>query len=69
VEVVNVEYAEAVKDLSPFAKDIGMLYEGFVKGWGVEEGFVNFEQAVGMHKIIDCMEKSSEERKYKKVAV
>lgn len=69
VEVVNVEYAEAVKDLSPFAKDIGMLYEGFVKGWGVEEGFVDFEQAVGMHTIIDCMEKSSEERKYKKIAV
>jgi predicted dehydrogenase len=69
VEVVNVEYAEAVKDLSPFAKDIGMLYEGFVKGWGVEEGFVDFEQAVGMHTIIDCMEKSSEERKYKKIVV
>ena len=69
VEVVNVEYAEAVKDLSPFAKDIGMLYEGFVNGWGVEEGFVDFEQAVGMHTIIDCMEKSSEERKYKKIAV
>jgi len=69
VEVVNVEYAEAVKDLSPFAKDIGLLYEGFVKGWGVEEGFVDFEQAVGMHTIIDCMEKSSEERKYKKIAV
>lgn len=69
VEVVNVEYAEAVKDLSPFAKDIGMLYEGFVKGWGVEEGFVDFEQAVGMHTIIDCLEKSSEERKHKKIAV
>ncbi|CAN9083071.1 unnamed protein product [Alternaria alternata] len=69
VEVVNVEYAEAVKDLSPFAKDIGMLYEGFVNGWGVEEGFVDFEQAVGMHTIIDCMEKSSEERKYRKIAV
>ncbi|KAH6860355.1 NAD-binding Rossmann fold oxidoreductase family protein [Alternaria alternata] len=69
VEVVNVEYAEVVKDLSPFAKNIGMLYEGFVKGWGVEEGFVDFEQAVGMHTIIDCMEKSSEDRKYKKIAV
>lgn len=69
VEVLDVEYDKTVKDLPPFAKNIGMLYEGFVKGWGVEEGFVDFEQAVGMHTIIDCMEKSSEERKYRKIAV
>ncbi|CAG5150239.1 uncharacterized protein ALTATR162_LOCUS2599 [Alternaria atra] len=69
VEVVEVEYAEEVKDLAPFAKNIGMLYEGFFKGWGVEHGFVDFEQAVGMHTVIDRMEKSSEGRKYEKMTL
>ncbi|KAL1799833.1 hypothetical protein ACET3X_000175 [Alternaria dauci] len=69
VEVVDVEYSDVVKDLPPFAKNIGMLYEGFVEGWGVEEGLVDFEQALGMHTIIDCMEKSSEGRKYEKTGI
>jgi predicted dehydrogenase len=62
VEVVDVQYAEEVRNLTPLAKNVGMLYEGFVKGWGVEEGFVDFEQAVEWHRVIEKMERSSEER-------
>jgi predicted dehydrogenase len=69
VEVVDAHDAEEVKDLTPFAKNIGMLYEGYVKGWGVEDGFVGFEQALGMHTIIDRMENSSEGRKYEKITL
>jgi predicted dehydrogenase len=64
VEVVEVQYSEVTKDLSPFAKNIGLLYELFAKGGSVEDGFVDFEQALAMQRIIDRMEKSSEGRKY-----
>jgi hypothetical protein len=68
VEIIDVQYPDTVKDLAPFAKHIGLLYELFAKGGSVEEGFVDFEQAVGMHRIIDRMEKSSDNRKYEKMS-
>lgn len=68
VEVVEVEYEEGVKELPSFAKNIGQLYELFVKGGNVNKGFVDFEQAVGLHRVLDRMEKSSEGRRYEKVA-
>jgi predicted dehydrogenase len=67
VEVVEVQYADVVKDLPTFAKNTALLYEGFANGADVAEGFVGFEEAVGMHKIIDAIEKSSEGKKYVKV--
>jgi predicted dehydrogenase len=62
VEVVDVQYPEVVKDLSPFAKHVGLMYELFAKGGSVNDGFVDFEQAVEMHQILDQMEKSSKGR-------
>jgi len=67
VEEVKFEYQDEVKDLSLFGKNIGALYELYAKGGTVDQGFVNFEQAVGMHRIIDAMEKSSEKRTWQKV--
>ena len=67
VEEVKIEYQEEVKDLSLFGKNIGALYELYAKGGTVDKGFVDFEQAVGMHRIIDAMEKSSEKRTWQKV--
>ncbi|CAO2648119.1 Nn.00g090410.m01.CDS01 [Neocucurbitaria sp. VM-36] len=67
VDVVDVEYADVVKDLPPLAKNIGKLYELFAAGGTAEQGFVSFEEAVGMHRIIDSMEKSSEGEKNMKI--
>ncbi|KAF1842196.1 NAD-P-binding protein [Cucurbitaria berberidis CBS 394.84] len=68
VEVIEVEYDDKVKDLPPLAKNIGALYELFATGGTVEQGLVGFEEAVGMHRIIDKMEKSSEGGKKEKIA-
>ena len=67
VEVVEVQYHDEIKDLPPLSKHVGLLYELFANGGSVEEGFVDFEQAIGMQRIIDRMEKSSEGRKYEKM--
>jgi predicted dehydrogenase len=67
VEVVDVGYAEEVNDLPIYAKNVGALYELYAKG-GDEQGLADFEKAVELHKIIDAMEKSSEEKKWVKVA-
>lgn len=67
VEVIDTQYTDAVKDLPSFAKNIARLYELFLEGGPVEQGFVDFEQAVGMHRILDKMEKSSEGRTYQKL--
>ncbi|KAH7338545.1 NAD-P-binding protein [Pyrenochaeta sp. MPI-SDFR-AT-0127] len=68
VEAIDVLYADKLKHLPAFAKNIGKLYELFIAGGPLEQGFVDFEQAVGMHKIIDTLEKSNEGRKYQTVA-
>jgi predicted dehydrogenase len=68
VEVVEVQYTDEIKDLPPLSKHVGLLYELFANGGSVDEGFVNFEQALGMQRIIDRMEKSREGRKYEKMA-
>jgi predicted dehydrogenase len=68
VEIVDVQFDAAVRDLPPLAKNIGMLYELFATGGTVEEGLVTFEEAVGMHKILDAMERSDAERKYEKIS-
>ena len=49
------------------AKNVGMLYEGFVEGKSVEDGFVGFREAVEWHKALDQMEKASEGRKWVKI--
>jgi predicted dehydrogenase len=69
IEVVDVQYPDVVKDLSPFAKHVGLMYELFAKGGSVNEGFVAFEQAVGMHQVLNRMEKSSEGGKYEHMKV
>ncbi|KAJ4378124.1 hypothetical protein N0V83_000957 [Neocucurbitaria cava] len=68
VEVIDVEWADAVKDLPPFSKNIGMLYELFATGGTPEQGAVSFEEAVGMQRIIDAMERSSEGGKKERIA-
>lgn len=67
VEVVDVEYAPEVRDLPGLAKNIGKLYELFAEGGAKSEGFVDFEEAVGMHKVIAAIERSSETGKVEKV--
>jgi len=67
VATVEVEYDEVVRELTPMAKNVGMLYEGFVEGKSVEEGFVGFKEAVEWHKALDQMEKASEGRKWVKI--
>jgi predicted dehydrogenase len=64
VEVVEVHYADAVKDMPGYVKDIGSLYEAFANGAGVDQGLVRFEEAVEMHRMLDAMEKSNEGRKF-----
>jgi predicted dehydrogenase len=61
VEVVDVGYAKEVSDLPVYAKNVGALYELYAKG-GVEQGFVDFEQAVSMHKIIAAIEEATWEK-------
>ncbi|KAF2819023.1 NAD(P)-binding protein [Ophiobolus disseminans] len=68
VEEIKVEHEKEVKDLNMFGTNIGALYELYAKGGTVEQGFVDFEQAVGMHRVIDAIEKSSESGKVEKVA-
>lgn len=67
VEVIDVEYADEIKKLPTFAKNIGKLYELFADRGTVDEGFVDFEQAVGVHKIIEAMERSSEGKRSEKI--
>ncbi|KAI4943481.1 hypothetical protein J4E91_009391 [Alternaria rosae] len=67
VETVEVQYDDVVRELTPMAKNVGMLYEGFVKGSSVEEGFVGFNEAVEWHEVIEKMEKGSEGRKWVKM--
>ncbi|KAF2024167.1 NAD-P-binding protein [Setomelanomma holmii] len=68
VEVVNVDYSETVSDLAPvFAKNTGALYELFATGGGVEDGFVDFGEAVAMHRVLDKIEKSSEGKNWAKI--
>jgi predicted dehydrogenase len=68
VEIVDVQFMDALKDLPPLAKNIGALYELFATVGGKEQGFVDFEQALVFHRIIHKMEMSSEGRKYETVA-
>ncbi|KAH7088081.1 NAD-P-binding protein [Paraphoma chrysanthemicola] len=68
VDVIDVEYGAAVRDLSsPFAKNIGALYELYATGGSVGDGLVSFEEAVGMHKILDGIEKSSDGKKWETI--
>ena len=67
VEVVEVEYTDEVKELPAFAKNIGRVYELFATGGTAEQGFVSFEEAVVMQKIIDRMWKSSDAGKKEKI--
>jgi predicted dehydrogenase len=60
VEIVQVSFPEVVQDLTPSAKDIALLYEAFVAG--DTDGMATFEDAVKLHKLIDDMEKSSEQK-------
>lgn len=62
-EVVKWAYVDAVKDLPPMAKNIGNLYELYATGGQLEKGFVDFNEAVKMHKTLAAMEKSSAEGK------
>jgi predicted dehydrogenase len=68
IETVDVAFDDAVKDLPPFAKNVGMLYELFATGGGREQGLVTFEESVEMHKIIDAIEKGDVEGKRVKVS-
>jgi predicted dehydrogenase len=65
VEVVQVSFAVEVKELeSPGARNVGMIYEKFAKGETEgEHGFVDFEEAVRVHRLLDAMERSSDEKK------
>lgn len=67
VEVIDVRYADGVKDLPMFSKDVGSVYEGFARGASVDEGLARFEEAVVMHRMVDAMEKSNEGRKFVKL--
>ncbi|KAF9699600.1 hypothetical protein EKO04_002514 [Ascochyta lentis] len=66
VEVIEFSYSEGVQHLNPFATNIGQLYELFAKGGTVKEGFVDFEQAVGMHEILSKIEKSNKGKKFER---
>jgi predicted dehydrogenase len=68
VEVVEAGYAQEVSDLPIYARNVGALYELYAKG-GIEQGFADFEQAVELHKIIDAIEESSQEKQWVKVAI
>jgi predicted dehydrogenase len=65
VEVVQVSFAVEVQELeSPGARNVGMIYEKFAKGETEgEHGFVDFGEAVRVHRLLDAMERSSEEKK------
>ncbi|KAH7083433.1 NAD-P-binding protein, partial [Paraphoma chrysanthemicola] len=67
VQTIDVKFPEGVQGLNPFATNIGQLYELFAKGGTVKEGFVDFEQAVGMHEALLKMEKSSKGKKDERV--
>jgi predicted dehydrogenase len=61
VEVVPVQFPDSVKDLpSTMAQNIGLLYEQFATEKG--NAFVDFEEALKVHRLIDALEKSSEAR-------
>lgn len=68
VETINVDYEDAVKDLPNFAKNMGRLYELFVKGESIDEGFVDFGQGLKMHEILNKMENSWKGKKFEKVS-
>ena len=67
VETIEFQYGDAVKDLPPMAKNIGGLYELFAGDGDLKKGYVTFEEAVGMHKILAAIEQSSEEKHAVKV--
>jgi predicted dehydrogenase len=60
-EIVDCPFPDAVKDLSMFAKCIGLDYEAFATGQ--TEYVVNFKDAVVRHKFIDEIWKSSETKR------
>lgn len=68
VEEIQVEYSDAVKDLPVFARNIGEFYELFAKGGTVDQEIIDFEQAVKMHKVIDKMEKSWENKQFSRLS-
>ncbi|KAH7400826.1 oxidoreductase [Phaeosphaeria sp. MPI-PUGE-AT-0046c] len=69
VETVEASYAEEVKDFMMFANNVGTMYELHANGGCAEQGLVDFEQAVAVHKIIDAIERSSEGKKWEKVVL
>jgi predicted dehydrogenase len=61
VETISVQFADSVKDLpSTMAQNIGLLYEQFATEKG--NSFVDFEEALKVHHLIDAIERSSEAR-------
>jgi predicted dehydrogenase len=68
VEIVETEYAPEVKDLPMFVGNVGMAYELFANGGTIEQGIVDFEQAVKLHQLLDTIEKSSNAKKWEAVA-
>ena len=68
VETVDYQYVDAVKDLPPMAKNIGGLYELYANGGDLRKGYVTFEEAVGMHRTLAAIEKSSEQKHAVKIA-
>ncbi|EUC31210.1 hypothetical protein COCCADRAFT_38673 [Bipolaris zeicola 26-R-13] len=68
VEEIQVEYSDVVKDLPVFARNIGEFYELFAKGGTVDQEIIDFEQAVKMHKVIDKMEKSWENKQFSRLS-
>lgn len=67
MEVVEAPYADKVKDFMMFANNVGTMYELYANGGSADQGLVDFEQAVAVHRIIDAIEKSSEGKKWEKV--
>lgn len=63
VEVIDTPFPDAVKDLPPLSRCVALDYEGFATG--NSEGLVTFKDAVGRHKFIDEIWKSSAEGKSK----
>jgi predicted dehydrogenase len=61
VEIVDCTYPDAVKDLSMYAKCIGLDYEGFATGQ--TEGVATFKDAVVRHALIDQIWKSNETKR------
>ncbi|KAJ4308853.1 hypothetical protein N0V94_009183, partial [Neodidymelliopsis sp. IMI 364377] len=68
VEVIEFEYADAVNHLPMFANNVGGFYELFAGGGTFEQGFVNFEEAVRFHRVIEQMESSWEGKRFERVS-